>query len=586
MMSSSFLDVIIKEIKNKAYRYAIQNRLKYGQAKTGPVLNKVLGEIKEAKSYIKEITKIIDEIVNDVNLMSLDRVRELALELGIDIEETKTKEEKSLPPLPNVDKWSMVVTRFAPNPDFPIHLGNARAAILSYEYARMYKGKFILRFEDTDPRIKTPLPEAYEIIRNDLVWLGIKWDEEYIQSLRMEIYYDIVKQLIEKNLAYVDLCKPNVFREYRNSAKACPHRDEDVSIHMDRFNKILNREYKEGEAVIRIKTDLNHPDPAVRDWVLFRIIDTSKHPHPITGDKYILWPTYNFAAAVDDHLLGVSHILRGKEHALNTLKQLYIYNYMGWRYPEVINFGRIGIEGAILSKSRIKTMLLKNPRGFMGIDDIRFGTIAALRRKGILPETIRSIIMELGIKSTDAKISLINIAALNRKFLDPKAKRVFVVCNPVKLIVSGLKLPMEIKIPYHISYNMGYRTYIIKSPIFYISKEDADTLMKSKYIRLMEFTNIIFREVNNGIIYAEVIDGGIEEAKKLGAQIIQWVSYDNMVRVILYKTDKSAIKRIQCLGESALQSLEIGEIVQMVRLGFGKIEHIGKKLVEIIYTHE
>ncbi|ADM27053.1 glutamyl-tRNA synthetase [Ignisphaera aggregans DSM 17230] len=585
-MSSSSPDVIIEEIKNKAYRYAIQNRLRYGQAKTGPVLNKVLGEIKEAKSYIKEIAKIIDEIVNNINLMSLDRVRELALELGIDTEETKIREEKSLPPLPNVDKWPMVVTRFAPNPDFPIHLGNARAAILSYEYARMYKGRFILRFEDTDPRIKTPLPEAYEIIRNDLIWLGIKWDEEYIQSLRMEIYYDIVKQLIEKNLAYVDLCKPEVFREYRNLGRACPHRNEDASIHMDRFDRILNREYKEGEAVIRIKTDLNHPDPAVRDWVLFRIINTSKHPHPITGDRYVLWPTYNFAAAVDDHLLGVSHILRGKEHALNTVKQLYIYNYMGWRYPEVINFGRVGIEGAILSKSRIKTMLLKNPRGFMGIDDIRFGTIAALRRKGILPETIRSIIMELGIKPTDARISLVNIAASNRKILDPRAKRIFVVCDPVKLIVSGLQLPMEIKIPYHTTHDMGYRTYIIKSPIFYISKEDADMLIRSKYIRLMEFANIAFKEINNGIIYAEVIGGGIEEAKKLGAQIVQWVSYDNMVRVVLYRAEGLAIKRLRCLGESALQSLAVGEIIQMVRLGFGKIEYIGKKLVEIIYTHE
>ncbi len=585
-MSSSFPDVIIEEIKSKTYRYAIQNRLKYGQAKTGPVLNKVLGEIRDAKSYIKEIAKIVNEIVDNVNSMSLDKVKEIALELGIEIEEVKSKEEKLLPPLPNVDRWSVVVTRFAPNPDFPIHLGNARAAILSYEYARMYKGKFILRFEDTDPRIKTPLPEAYEIIREDLKWLGIKWDEEYIQSLRMEIYYNVVKQLIENNLAYIDLCKPEIFREYRNLGKACPHRNEDANIHMDRFDKILNREYREGEAVIRIKTDLNHPDPAVRDWVLFRIIDMTKHPHPVTGDKYILWPTYNFAAAVDDHLLCVSHILRGKEHALNTIKQLYIYNYMGWRYPEVINFGRIGVEGMILSKSKIKTILLNNTKEFMGLDDIRFGTIAALRRKGILPETIRSIIMELGIKPTDARISLANIAALNRKILDPKVKRIFVVCNPIKLVISGLKLPLEVKIPFHITQDMGYRSYVIKTPMFYISKEDADVLMKNRYVRLMEFVNIAFKEVNNGIIYAEAVDGGIEEARKLGAHIIQWVPHDNMVRVIIYRAEGSTIKKIRCLGESILRSLNIGEIIQMVRLGFGKIEYIGKGHVEIIYSHE
>jgi len=573
-------------IRRLAFRYAIQNALKYGKAKPGPVINKLLGENPHLRAFAREIANIVAQVVTEVNKMSVDELKQVAENLHVFEEKRKEVEEKKLPPLPNVDRWGYVKTRFAPNPDFLIHLGNARAAVLSYEYARMYGGKFVLRFEDTDPRIKRPLPEAYEMIRDDLRWLGIRWDEEYIQSQRMEIYYDVAKKLLEVGGAYVDLCQPEKFRELRNRGIACPHRDEPPEVQLERFEKMLSGEYSEGEAVLRIKTDLSHPDPAVRDWVAFRIIDTSRNPHPIVGDKYIVWPTYNFAAAVDDHLMGITHILRGREHAVNTVKQLFLYKHLGWEYPEVVHFGRVNLEGFILSKSKIKQLLKKYPERFLGIDDIRFGTLSALRRRGILPETVRQLIMELGVKHTDATLSWDNVAALNRKVADSLCRRVFVVLNPVRVVLEGLDLPINVKLRYHPTRSeLGYREYVLTKPIVYIQRSDVELLKSNKVLRLMEFANVEYVEEHDGEVVARVRGFDVREAKKLGLQIVQWVPMEHSIKVDIYRAQGLKLHRCTGLAESAIREL-VGEVVQMVRIGFGRIDKVLKSKVVVMFAHE
>ena len=583
MSSSSSNGLDIELVKRVALRYAVDNALRYGKAKVGPVMNKVLGELKELRPYARRVAEIVQDVVNYVNSLAVEDLRRLSEELGLERKRVG-EERKELPPLPNVDEWKRVCTRFAPNPDFAIHLGNARAAILSYEYARMYGGKFILRFEDTDPRIKSPLPEAYRSIEEDLKWLGISWDEEYIQSLRMEIYYDVVKKLIGSGGAYVDLCPAQRFRELRNVGKACPHREDPPEIQLERFDKMLEGYYGEGEAVVRIKTDLSYPDPAVRDWVAFRVIDTSKHPHPVTGDRYIVWPTYNFAAAVDDHLMGITHILRGREHAVNTIKQMFIYKHLGWRYPEVVNFGRVNIEGFILSKSRMKELLRRFGEKFLGIDDPRFGTIAALRRRGILPETVKKLILELGVKPTDAMISWENIASLNRKIADGVCKRVFVVENPVKLIIEGLSLPREVSIRFHPSRDLGVRRYVISKPEVYVSKTDAEEALRKGGLRLMEFANVELLGSNGTDVHGKLVGGGVEEARSRGWSIVQWVPVEHAVRVVILRAEGMKLRRIVCVGEEALKNLE-SEVVQMVRIGFGRVDRVVRGSVYVIYAH-
>jgi glutamyl-tRNA synthetase len=184
-------------------------------------------------------------------------------------------EEKRLPPLPNVEKYAQVVTRFSPNPDCVLHLGSARAIVLCYEYARMYKGRFLLRFEDTDPKLKRPVLELYDSVREDLAWLGCKPDEEFIQSDRISIYYDYAEKLLTNGNAYVCTCQPQEFKERTSAKKPCECRDLPLEDHLERWRSMLDGGYPEGEVVVRVKTDLNHPNPAVRDWPALRVIDAT-----------------------------------------------------------------------------------------------------------------------------------------------------------------------------------------------------------------------------------------------------------------------------------------------------------------------
>lgn len=192
-------------IEELALKYALANAVRYsGKADVKAVMAKLMAELPELRQRAREVKQVVEKVVAQVNAMSQEEQVQILSERWPEMLEERRVEQKrpgveSLPELPNVRGG--VVVRFAPNPDFVLHLGSARPAILNYAYKLKYGGKFILRFEDTDPRTKRPLVteevNAYEAIREDLRWLGVAWDEEYIQSLRMEIYYDHVKRLLE-----------------------------------------------------------------------------------------------------------------------------------------------------------------------------------------------------------------------------------------------------------------------------------------------------------------------------------------------------------------------------------------------------
>jgi glutamyl-tRNA synthetase len=198
-----------------------------GKCEIGAVLGKVVSERPDLKNLVKELYPYVKEIADEVNRLSLDEqisfLKENFPEVVIEAPKVKAKEKK-LPPLPEAEKYPKIVTRFSPNPDCALHLGSARAIILSHDYAREYDGKFILRFEDTDPRLKKASLIFYDLIRDDLIWLGCKWDEEFIQSDRLNIYYKVVEDLIKLNGAYVCNCAPTTFRGYIASSRACPCR--------------------------------------------------------------------------------------------------------------------------------------------------------------------------------------------------------------------------------------------------------------------------------------------------------------------------------------------------------------------------
>ncbi len=594
-----------EELEKIALKHSLLNAIKFnGKAKPEVVVSKVLSERPELRQNIRSVIDLVRHVVDRVNSMTINEQKEMLMRMYPEaLQETKTeKEEKKLPPLPNAEKYKLIVTRFAPNPDGPLHLGSARPIILSYEYAKMYKGKFILRFEDTDPKLKRPIlfidksteKREYDYIRRDVEWLGAKWDEEYIQSDRMDIYIKLAKELIEREGAYVCTCQQDTFKKFRDSGKPCPHRNQDIQTNLELWEKMVNGQFLEGSAVLRVKTDLLHPDPSVRDWVAFRIVNINKYPHPRIGKKYFVWPTYNFAAGVDDHLMGITHVLRAKEHLANTIKQTYLYKHMGWTMPEVISFGRMKLEGVILSKSKIRTGISKGE--YYGWDDPRLGTLMALRRRGILPETIREIIIDVGPKPVEATISWANLAALNRKRLESIANRYMFVRNgpwgkPPVMIIKNVD-SLEAHLPFHPNYpERGYRTLKIettnKTAAVYIDYTDVYENNKPKIVqglelRLMGLTNIRITSLTEKEIIAENMGNNLEYAKNKGLTIIQWVPINNNVKIKIIMPGQI----VYGVGEPLLSKITIDTPVQFYRFGFARLDAMTEDMLTFYYSHE
>lgn len=571
-------------VKELIMKYALINAISHkGKANPKAVIGKVLGENPELRPKAKEIIPLVNQIVEQVNGMGIEEQEAKLKEIYPEFFETKKEkkeEKKGLPPLPNAEKGK-VVTRFAPNPDGAFHLGNARAAILSHEYARIYGGKFILRFDDTDPKVKRPEPKFYDWIVEDLKWLGFQIDEIHIASDRIEIYYNYAEELIRMGKAYVCTCRPEEFRKLRDEGKACPHREEPVEVQLERWRKMLNGEYKEGEAVVRIKTDLSHPNPAVRDWPALRIIDNPNHPR--TGNKYRVWPLYNFASAIDDHELGVTHIFRGQEHAENETRQRYVYDYFGWEYPVTVHHGRLSIEGVILSKSKTRKGIEDGK--YLGWDDPRLGTIRALKRRGIRPEAIRELIIEVGLKRSDTTVSWNNLAAINRRIIEPIANRHFFVADPIPMYIEGYGEEFVAEIPLHPDHpERGIRrlTFKPKKPV-YVSKDDMNLLKPGNFVRLKDLFNVEIVEVSEEGIKARFHSIDYEVARENRWRMIHWVTEGKPCEVLVPQGDE-LITRKGLLEADA--DVKVDDIVQFERFGFVRIDEVTPEKVVAIFAHK
>ncbi len=419
-------DLELREFIRKA---ALLNAVGHdGKAQAGAMVGKILGEKAELRSRIKELSGVINVVVGEVNNLSLAEQKTIVEKNWPETQKKEKVEEKHLPPLPNADNYKQIVTRFSPNPDCVcIGLCTSYPSIAT-STLDCTRGKFILRFEDTDPKIKKPALNSYDSIRQDLKWLGCKVDEEYIQSDRLPIYYQYAEKLVGDGNAYVCECVPDELRKTTLAKQPCLCRNLPPSEQLERWHRMLNGGYQEGQAVVRVKTELEHPNPAIRDWPALRIIDTKKYPHPRVGSKFAVWPLYNLAAGLDDHLMGMTHIIRGKEHYTNMVRQKYMYQHLGWEYPEAIHYGRLKITGAALSKSKIVAGIKDGD--YADFDDPRLGTFQALRKRGITPEAIKKMIVDVGIKPNDVTLSWENLYSYNRKILDATSNRYFFVAQP------------------------------------------------------------------------------------------------------------------------------------------------------------
>lgn len=534
-------------------------------------MGKLIAEMPELRSKVEEFRAIVEEVVEDINRLStaeqLARLREFGPP-----EAPRPERKLGLPELLDVDKYLTVVTRFAPNPNGPLHIGHVRAALLSHEYARRYGGKFILRFEDTNPA--NAMLEMYDLIRRDLRWLGMEWDEEHIQSDRLEIYYKYAEQLLAAGKAYVCTCDAPDFRRLRDRGEPCSCRALPAQEQLERWRRMLASEYAEERAVVRVKTDLKHPNPAVRDWPALRIVEA---PHPRTGKKYRVWPLYNFSVSIDDHEMGVTHVIRGKEHVVNEMRQRTLFEHLGWAYPTAVQYGRLTIAGMMLSK----TQTVRGVRGgeFSGYDDPRLGTIAALRRRGFSPEAIREVILDIGSTPVDAALSWETLYARNRKFVDIRANRYFFVANPVKLLVEGVPELSEVRLRLHPSdVKRGERVVPLLREgdvlTVHLASEDAANLREGEMFRLKDLMNVKLRS------RGPPMEADFHSLELMDVPKVQWVSA-GAVGVEVIKPDAS--QEIG-LAEPAVAGLQVGEVVQFERYGFVRIDAAEPKLTTV-YGH-
>ena len=399
-------------------------------------------------------------------------------------------------------------------------------------------------------------------------WLGIKADEVIYQSDRFEIYYDYARQLIEKGAAYMCTCDGATFKELKDNCKACPCRDNSVEENLELWDKFDTMQA--GEAVLRVKTDIAHKNPAIRDWVAMRLVDET---HPRLGTKYRIYPMMNFSVAVDDHLMGLTHVLRGKDHLANTEKQKYLYDHMGWDVPEYIHYGRLKMEDIALSTS--KAMAGIEDGTYSGWDDPRLGTLRAIARRGIDPRTIYNLITEIGVKMADSAISWKKIYGLNRNFIEPIANRYFFCEEPQLIEVEGYSDgKVDIERPLHADHlDRGNRILPFDGKV-YLAKSD----IKDGLFRLMDAVNVEI--AGDEIRYHS---NSFEEAREVKARIIQWVPAEDNVNVKIVMDDAS-IK--EGLGESALNDLKVGDIVQFERVGFARLDEVKDDELVFYYAHK
>ena len=544
-------------------KYALQNAVKYKAApNAGAVMGKLMGEHPKLRARAKEVSPLVKEVLSEIEKTSPEewqkRLEAIAPELIVELS-VKKEPDKGLPALDGAEKG--VVMRFAPNPNGPPTLGSARGIIVNSEYVKKYGGKFIIRFDDTDPVKKRPMPEAYGWYLEDCNWLDAKPDLVITASERIDKYYPIAEELIRRGGAYVCGCAQGVFKEHKDRGIPCEHRDQSIEQNLDLWKQMLDGRLAEGQAVLRVKTDMSHKDPAIRDWPAFRIVTA---PHPLVGDRYRVWPLLDFESAVEDHLLGTTHILRGKDLADSGSRQRYLYRYLGWEYPKVIHWGRIKIhQFGSFSTSKLRKAIEAGE--YTGWDDPRVPTVRAMRCRGIRPEALRRFMIDLGVGETDISISMDSIYAENRKLVDQEANRYFFVWNPVPLQIEG-DVPASGRAPLHPTIDRGWRDIPAGSNLF-ICRSDLEALKVGDNIRLKDLCNVEMTSLEP----ARARFLGKDVGKR--TRIIHWAPADGPA-VKVMKPDGID----EGIGEAGIAG-ELGKVVQFERYGFVRINFLGNPIV-------
>jgi glutamyl-tRNA synthetase len=543
---------------------ALQNAVEYeGKGAIGSVIGRIMAMREDLKQHGKAVTALVAAQVNQANdLASSDGLEALRTILQteaphlLEKRETKARRE-GLPDLNNAEKGH-VVLRFAPNPNGPLSFGHARGLVINSMYREMYDGTFILRFDDTDTKVKPPMLEAYDQIEEETAWLiGRKPDRVVVASDRIETYYEHARTMLEEGHGYVCRCSADEFKIHRVGKTNCPCRSQQVSDNVIFWERMLSGKFKPGDAVVRVKTDMTLKNPALRDWPALRIQDTKAHPHPRPeiGSRFTVWPLLDFQSAVEDHLQGVTHIIRGKDLMDSTRKQTLLYQHFGWTYPETLYWGRVKVhEWGGFSTSQMRQDI--ESETYTGWDDPRLPTLQALRKRGIQAEALRNFWLELGITQKDISVPLATLYSHNTKIVDAQAPRLSFIRDPVDYKLVG-EYDGTLSLPVHPNDSqMGSRSWNLKGGTVWLESEDLGKMD----VRLKEFADVALHDQEARVESIERTDQ---------RPIVHWLAASNSVDAILTETKDN--KFIRHEGKLETHTYPVGTIVQLERIGYARI---------------
>ncbi|MDF9746090.1 glutamate--tRNA ligase [Natrinema salsiterrestre] len=561
-------DELRERVEREAEKHALLNAVKHeSDAAVGAVMGPLMGDNPDFREHSDAVPGVVGGVVSRVNDLAYEekraRLEELAPEELAEIEAEEEEDEHELPALPNAEEYDEIRMRCAPNPNGPWHVGHARMPAVIGTYRERYDGWFCVRFDDTDPETKRPDLDAYDAILEDLDYLGFEPDATYRASDRLETYYDHARELIEMGGAYTCSCSGEEFSELKNSAEPCPHRDKDADTVLEEFDAMLEGEYSSGELVLRVKTDIEHKNPALRDWVAFRMIDT---PHPReAASEYRCWPMLDFQSGVDDHLLEVTHIIRGIDLQDSAKRQQFVYDYFGWEYPEVIHWGHVQLDDYDVKMSTSTIAELIEEGELDGWDDPRAPTLKSLRRRGIRGEAIVEAMTGLGTSTTDVDLAMSSIYANNRDLIDEETDRRFFVRDGNQIPLAG-DPPAEANPPLHPNHEeRGVREIPVGDSVMLELGDIPDDGDEGDDQRIWLKGLGCFR-FDDGVLRYTADD--IDAVREGGVDVVHWVPATGRVPVRMRTMDGDVTGH----AEPGVADLEPDEMVQFERVGFARID--------------
>lgn len=512
--------------------------------------------------------------------------------------------------------YDHVQTRFPPEPNGYLHIGHAKAICINFGTSEKYNGVCNLRLDDTNPSKEDM--EYVDAIKEDIEWLGFKWNKCLFASSYFDFIYECAIKLINKGLAYVDDLSADEIREYRGTlteaGKNSPYRDRSVEENLDLFKRMTDGEFENGERVLRAKIDMASPNINMRDPVIYRIAHISHHQ---TGDKWCVYPMYDFAHPLSDAKEGVTHSLCSLE--FENHRPLYDWFLKACEIeqpPRQIEFARLNLNYCLTSKR--KCLALVNEGIVDGWDDPRMVTLSGMRRRGYPAAAIRDFCDKIGVSKAYSVVDMGLLEACVRDALNSTAPRAMAVLDPIELIVENYPdgQTEDIEIPVHPDHpEMGTRTVKFSKHLF-IERDDFMAEPVKKYFRLypgnevrlksayfVKCTRFETDEQGNPVkiycTYDPESKGGESPDGRKVKGTIHWVSRDDCFKATVNMYDRlfnvpnpsdetngdfkqnlnsdSLIVLKDCVIEGSLENAKAGDVFQFMRKGYFCVDKNSEK---------